>query len=247
MAIEALSFAVLTLTSIEAQKIRQTFFKILVCVLALQIENLVWAQRSTTVPFMSSSAPARPSQNKRDGDPIFFWIRSVDENGKSVDEALIKIAYEKAADFLRYRATELRDEAIRADLVETAVYAVSSAGRTEGFRDVRGYLFAVFKRLVDQRIGRDRRENTQLPADRDGGSRIVSREPEIEDQVYSRELLDVMREVMDEKTIWAWERRMLGYRLEEIAAELNVSADTLSTRLRRGRDAARKRLAGKKR
>ena len=72
-------------------------------------------------------------------------------------------------------------------------------------------------------------------------------EPEIEDQVYSRELLDVMREVMDDKTIWAWERRMLGYRLEEIAAELNVSADTLSTRLRRGRDAARKRLAGRKR
>jgi DNA-directed RNA polymerase specialized sigma24 family protein len=196
---------------------------------------------------MSPTAPARRSQNQRDGDPIFFWIRPVDESGKSVDEALIRVAYEKAGDFLRYRAAELRDEAIRADLVETAVYAVSNTGRTEGFRDVRGYLFAVFKRLVDQRIARDRRENTQLPADRDGGPRIVSREPEIEGQVYNRELLDVMREVMDEKTIWAWERRMLGYRLEEIAAELNVSADTLSTRLRRGRDAARKRLADRKR
>ena len=152
----------------------------------------------------------------------------------------IKAAYEKAPDFLRYRATELSDEAIRADLVENAVYAASGAERRESFRDVRGYLFAVFKRLVDQRIGRDRRENAPLPADRDG--RLVSRESEIEEQVYCREVLDILSEVMDEKTIWAWNRKLLGYKLEEIARDLNVSANTLSTRLRRARDAARQRL-----
>lgn len=193
---------------------------------------------------MSSSIPARHPPGKGSS---FFWIHALDTKGNSIDEEIINAAYAKAVDFRLYRAYELTDEAVRADLVEDAVDAVSTAEKSGEFRDVTGYLISVFKRLVDLRIWRDSRENSPLPSYLRGQSLVTSVPPRIEEQVYCREVLDVMKEVMDEETLWAWERKLFGYKLEEIASDLNVSADRLSTRLRRARDAARKRLSQKKR
>ncbi|HEX4231683.1 MAG TPA: hypothetical protein VHZ07_23645 [Bryobacteraceae bacterium] len=39
--------------------------------------------------------------------------------------------------------------------------------------------------------------------------------------------------VMPPEDRWAWERRLAGFEVQEIAADLNISPDCLSTRMRR--------------
>ena len=195
---------------------------------------------------MSLFVPTRGSQKSLERRAAFFWIPPVDSKGKPIDERLISGAYEKATDFLRYRARELRDEAVRANLVEQAVNASSVAARTEDFRDVKGYLFVAFKRLVDERIEKERRRDARIPDYYRSEGRLGRTAPNAEERVYNHELRDIIDLAIDKEMKWAWKQRMLGYTLEEIAPALKVSADTLSARMRRARDTARYLLFGRR-
>lgn len=169
----------------------------------------------------------------------FFWIRTIDDRGNAVDQRFAEAAYQKVADFRRYRRNDLRDGAVRAELVEKAVYRSSRAQKSEPVRDISGYIFRTFMRLVDEHIGRDKRiECHDTPkldqlGQREGSSAVE----DIENFIAQREVLDAM----DAETRWACTRRLCGYEVQEIAAHLNISPDCLSTRLRRGmREAAQK-------
>jgi DNA-directed RNA polymerase specialized sigma24 family protein len=94
-------------------------------------------------------------------------------------------------------------------------------------------------RLVDARIDRENKveqhETTRIDRllSRNTGSTVS----DIEVAIARREVLDAM----DQETRWAWTRRLYGYEVQEIAAQLDISPDCLSTRLRRGiREAAEK-------
>lgn len=177
-----------------------------------------------------------------DTSRAFFWISPTDERGIPVDKRFADAAYRKANDLRRYRSRELRDDAIRANLVETAVYRCSRAEREEPLTDVAGYLFRTFKRLVDEWIVRDQRiqhhPDEQLDRYNSPSSFV-----DVEEAVARREALDAM----DPESRWAWERRLVGFQVQEIARELNITPDCLSTRLRRGMEQAAGRLFGTRR
>ncbi len=165
----------------------------------------------------------------------FFWIPPVDEKGFEVDKLFEEAAYQKTRDLRLYRAQELLDEAVRAELVEKAVYAASRARKSEAVRDAKSYLFATFARLVDERItkerGLDHRPSPELAEFEAASARSkATTSTDIEQSILRRQVL----EAMSPEDRWIWERRLLGYEVQEIAAELNVSADCLSTRIRRG-------------
>jgi hypothetical protein len=183
---------------------------------------------------MPSAAPTDFLYPQQDHDQPFFWIRPADENGFEVDKRFAEAAYQKARDLRLYRAQELQDEAVRAELVEKAVYAASRARKSEAVRDAKSYLFATFARMADERITKERALDHMTPAELDQFhvASVRSKKAtltDIDDAIFRRQVLDAM----NAEDRWIWERRLLGYEVQEIAAELDVSADCLSTRIRR--------------
>ena len=189
---------------------------------------------------MSSSTPAEFLNLYRENSHVFFWIHPVDEKGFKVDKRLAKAAYQKARDLRHYRADELLDDAVRAELAETAVYIASRAKKSFPVLDAKAYVFKTFARLVDERIAKDNRLVVQATARLEELPEPVSHVwlDSLEDQVYRREVLDAMRP--EDRQLW--EKRMLGYELEELARELNVTPDCLSARARRGFEYALRKL-----
>jgi len=188
-----------------------------------------------------SVAPPFPDRQDNHRPPNRIWIREVDPEGRPVDPRFIEAAYRKENDFFRYRGDELNDEAIKANLIEESVYRASKAEKTEPLRDVAGYLFKVFANLVDRELARAPRLVDSephilelLPASRcETGQQMI-------DNIYLHEILsEISPEIR-----WAIQRRNLGYEVQEIATELEISADCLSTRMRRGLKLALKRLLG---
>jgi DNA-directed RNA polymerase specialized sigma24 family protein len=190
---------------------------------------------------MSSAVPTDSLCAHPDPKRVFFWISPVDKEGFRADTAFVEAAYDKANDFRLYRWQELTDEAVRADLVEKAVYAASRAQRGDSVRDPKGYVFTAFTRLVDAHITR---EDVVTPAPASELEQLQIRSA----PAKSTELPDLDRgilrgqilKVMPPEDRWAWERRLAGYEVQEIAADLNISPDCLSTRMRRAaKEAAR--------
>ena len=164
----------------------------------------------------------------------------MDEKGCKVDVRFAEAAYQKARDLRQYRAQELLDEAIRAELVEKAVYAASRATRSFPIRDIKAYVFTTFARLVDERIDKENRLGVEATARLEELPEPTSHTRGIscEDRVYRREVLDAMRP--EDRQLW--EKRIVGYEIEELAHEFNVSPDCLSTRARRGLEYALRKL-----
>jgi DNA-directed RNA polymerase specialized sigma24 family protein len=188
-------------------------------------------------------SPAFPIDRKNNRLPLesSLWINPVDKTGKSVDQKFIDAAKLKAPDLMRYRARELRDGAVRLNLIEAAVHRASRARKREPVHDFGAYIFTVFTRLVDTKIEVEKRL-VSVDADclEDFSAQQSDQDPGIDEAIHQGQILDAM----EESTRWAWSRRLLGYEVQEIAAELNISADCLSTRMRRGLKAAAAKLLG---
>jgi DNA-directed RNA polymerase specialized sigma24 family protein len=190
---------------------------------------------------MSSVFPTDFLDTRSDRERVFFWIRPVDDAGFVVDKVFAEAAYTRAQQLRLYRWRELTDEAVRANLVERAVYAASRARAGNSIEDPKGYVFTAFARLVDRYIAgqptlvdTSNLELEQLP--QSVGYAKSSSVHNLDDEIFQNQILDAM----PHQDRWAWERRIHGYEVQEIAATLNVSADCLSTRMRRcAREAAR--------
>ena len=172
---------------------------------------------------------------------VRIWLHEVDPDGRRVDPRFIEAGYGKEQEFFRYRADKLKDEAVIANLVEKAVYRASRAKRTEPISDIGGYLFRVFANLADREIARSPRIVSCEPVLADNLRRSRSQAgQQIIDRIQVREIFEAMEPALR----WAVERYTLGYGLQEIANEMDVSADCLSKRIRRGLKYTLKRLLG---
>lgn len=192
---------------------------------------------------MSSTAQPDSLYGHAGQDRPFFWIAVVDESGAQVDKRFAEAAYEKARDFRLYRSQELLDEAVRANLVEKAVYAASRAERLEPVRDVKAYIFATFARLVDERIAKEHDLEHASPSELERlqgarGGFTAQRQTNIEDAILQGQVLDAM--AAEDRRIW--ERRLLGYKVQQIAADMNVSVKCISMRMSRAIDRAAETL-----
>ena len=190
---------------------------------------------------MSSAFPTDFLGAHSDPGRVFFWIPPVDDTGFAADKTFTAAAYSRAQQLRLYRWRELTDEAVRANLVERAVYAASRARTGDSVEDPKGYVFASFARLVDRHIsGEDALIDTpdselaSLSQARASTNSVGTHD--LDDAIFQSQILNTM----SAQDRWAWERRIHGYEVQEIAATLNVSADCLSTRMRRcAREAAR--------
>jgi DNA-directed RNA polymerase specialized sigma24 family protein len=172
-----------------------------------------------------------PDEQKYRKQKSRIWLSEVDSRGIAVDPRFIEAAYRKESEFFRYRTDKLKDEAVVANLAEEAVYCASRAAKKEPLRDVSGYLFKVFCNLADKEIARSPQTISYEPqllenfpkARMENGQQII-------DHIQIREILDEL----DPDLRWAIRRRTLGFEVQEIAKAMNISADCLSTRMRRG-------------
>jgi DNA-directed RNA polymerase specialized sigma24 family protein len=170
-----------------------------------------------------------------------FWIPPVDDTGFAADKIFTAAAYSRAQQLRLYRWRELNDEAVRANLVERAVYAASRARTGDSVEDPKAYVCAAFARLVDRYIlGEDTLVDTPDSEldnlSQAGASTNAIGANDLDDAIFQSQILNTM----SPQDRWAWERRIHGYEVQEIASTLNVSADCLSTRMRRcAREAAR--------
>jgi len=191
---------------------------------------------------MSPAFPIDQDESDRVSRHPSLWINPVDATGNCVDQKFIDAAHLKAPDLMRYRARELRDGAVRLELIEAAVHRASRARKREPVRDFGAYLFSVFTRLVDSKIEVEKRL-VAVDADclEDFAAQHLGQDAGIDEVIHQRQILNAM----EESTRWAWSRRLLGYEVQEIAAELNITADCLSTRMRRGLKVAAAKLLGR--
>ena len=99
----------------------------------------------------------------------------------------------------------------------------------------------MFSNLADKEIARVPRTIDCEPQTLENFSRARTENGEqIIKQIQVREILDEL----EPDVRWAIMRRTLGYEVQEIAAEMNISADCLSTRMRRAVKQTLRRLRG---
>jgi DNA-directed RNA polymerase specialized sigma24 family protein len=172
-----------------------------------------------------------------------IWIPETDASGTVADPLFARVAYENQADFFKYRAEDFTDPAARADLLERAVFRASKAKNTCPLEDRRRYLFKTYAALVDDALSKSVRTLHTEPGSLEYLESTHSAndvEAEITNEIYRHEILGAMPD--EARTLW--ERRLLGYSFQEMAEEINESADTLNARARRGAKEAYRRLFG---
>jgi hypothetical protein len=190
---------------------------------------------------MSSAFQADFIGTRSSRERVFFWIPPIDDTGFAADKIFTAAAYSRVQQLRLYRWRELTDEAVRANLVERTVYAASRARTGDSVDDPKGYICAAFARLVDRHVlGEDALVDTPDSEldhlSQAHASTNAVRANDLDDAIFQSQILNAM----SPQDRWAWELRIHGYEVQEIAATINVSADCLSTRMRRcARDAAR--------
>ncbi len=185
-------------------------------------------------------APLAPEMDFSMGSQSLIWIPEVDAKGTVADPLFTKVAYEKQNEFFRYRADEFGDPAARADLLEQAVFRASKAKTKAPLESRHRYLFSTYRTLVDEALAGTVKTVSPEPYVFETLSGTNDSEQNIYDALLSREALEAMPE--DSRSVW--EMRLLGYSFEDIAEEVDESADTLNMRARRGVKEAIVRLFG---
>ncbi len=101
---------------------------------------------------MTSSAFPFPQKSSRKTSLI--WLGEVDPEGRLLDPSIKDLAYQKEADLVRYRASEMTDEAEVASLIEEATYRTSKAAGEKALSDPASYLYRTYTNLVDTTLRR---------------------------------------------------------------------------------------------
>jgi len=141
----------------------------------------------------------------------------------------------------RYRASEITDEAEIESLIEEAAYRASRAAHEKTLDNPASYLFKIYTHLVDRKL---RRTVKHFGMEAQVLSQIAhSGNPEI--TLVNSLTREKVFNSMDEKSRDLWERRLVGYGLDELAAEEGQSVDYLGKRLRRATERAMRRLLRK--
>lgn len=164
-----------------------------------------------------------------------FWIHKKDDNGRPLDENIVKAAEEAATTLARYRQHEIRCESTINAMLQSAVEAASKAKRKKAIDNPIGYLTLAYKRIVDRFLKRRRKlvtvDDTFLE-DLVNASGIIS----FEEWIHNRLLLEKLINSMDTETRRICNLMSQGYSMNEIAKQLHISANCLSKRHGRGVD-----------
>ena len=171
-----------------------------------------------------------------------FWIYNKDDEGRPLDETIVKTAEDIRSTLIQYRQKEIDCDSTVNTMLQGAVEAASKASRKNKIRNPKGYLVTVYHRLVDEFLDEQRQwmptEDSVLEHLANKVQRI-SWEDTINDRLVLRKLMDAMD--AETRQICYW--RLNGYSMNEIARELSVTPKLLSKRYRSGlKKAAKKTL-----
>ena len=172
-----------------------------------------------------------------------FWIHDKDEEGRALDEEIVKAAEEIAPIVTRYRQKEIRCESTANRLLQDAVEAASKARHSRPIENPTGYLTYAYKRIVDKFLNRQKRVvavDELFLEDLANSSESVS----YEGLIHDRLLLERLMQAMDPDTRRVCSARLDGYSMVEIARQLHVTPNCLAVRYMRGLKKAAKRVLG---
>ncbi len=92
--------------------------------------------------------PTNPPRRQKS----LIWLGDTDPQGRPLHPEIKELAYKKEADLIRYRSSEMTDEAVVASLIEEAVYRASRAAYKFNMSKPGAYLYCTYRRLVDQTL-----------------------------------------------------------------------------------------------
>jgi DNA-directed RNA polymerase specialized sigma24 family protein len=165
---------------------------------------------------------------KLDRREPLVWVSPTDRAGRPVDARFLEAVRLIGGDLLRYRSGEFDDVSAAAELIEVAVHRCSRVAQVKGVTNPTAYLTRTYRRLVDVEIAK-RRKHVELTAASESLERYDF-ESVMHDRIHVKKLLDSM----DDEIRKLYLRRLVGFSVDEIARERNLSAKRLSERMRRG-------------
>ena len=167
-----------------------------------------------------------------------IWLADVDSQGRRLHPDIEELAYSKQSELARYRADEIGDEAQITTLIEEAAYRTSAAAFEKTLEDPFGYLFRTYTNLVDKTLRKTIRSFGLEQHVLAHLARSESPEDDIIKELGRQQILACM----DEKGRQLWNRRLLGYTVEDLATQEGQNGDHVGKRLRRAMQGAVRRL-----
>lgn len=202
----------------------------------LRIDNGYSSTKVTKAVPMISAAPL---PQKPDANRSLIFIPEHDPEGRPIASWLREFAYAKQAQLASYRKDEMSDEAEVASLIEQAVFRTSKAISERAIDEPTRYLFQIYRNSVDRAIRKTVRAFGMEP---EVLAQVASSGSQTEDQLLKSLTCTAVMSAMDEKGRTLWEKHLLGYEIDELAAEEGQTVDYLGQRLRRATERALRRL-----
>lgn len=171
-----------------------------------------------------------------------FLLNSVDLLGREIDPAVLSVGNSIGPKAISYAEKLLGDPAVAMNLFEEAAASVSEAIRTKqasgsAVRDLAGYLFRTYIRLVGQAKQKDSMFSESLG---------IEAEAQISERDLVRAeaalLLDEIMSSCDRLTREVALRRLEGLSWKEIGERYGISGHAAEARFSKSLDRARKRL-----
>jgi hypothetical protein len=162
-----------------------------------------------------------------------FWLYKKDPKGRSIDEAILKIAEQIGPDLAPSGQKKVDCESTSNGMLQSALDGASQATQNATIENQPGYWTSVCKRIVDKFRARKKR---LVPADDSFLEVLANTEGagSFEDAMHDRLLVEKILKAMDSDTRRICQWRLQGYSMPEIAKELKITPDCLSVRYRRG-------------
>ena len=183
----------------------------------------------------------RPSRETKTGPP--FLLNSVDRFGRQIAPAVLSVSTEIGPRALAYAQNLIGDPALAINYFEEAAASVSAAieekkaSGAPAIRNVAGYLFRTFIRMVDDAKHKEKVRQESL---KDSGEvRIpLADEARMETAVLLNEVMEACDRASREVIVL----RLEGFTWKEIGKQFDISTHAAEARFSKALDHARKML-----
>jgi len=185
--------------------------------------------------------PMRPRPETKPGPP--FVLNTVDRFGRQIAPAVLSVSMQIGPRALAYAQHLIGDPALAMNYFEEAAAAVSAAieqKKTSGapaVRNVAGYLFRTFIRMVDDA---KHKENSREESLRESGEARILLPAEA--RVETAVLLNEVMETCDRPSREIIVLRLEGFTWKEIGKQFDISSHAAESRFSKALDHARKML-----
>jgi RNA polymerase sigma factor (sigma-70 family) len=183
----------------------------------------------------------RPSRDTKSGPP--FLLNSVDRFGRQIAPAVLYVSKEIGPRALAYAQNLIGDPALAMNYFEEAAASVSAAieeknaSGAPAIRNVAGYLFRTFIRMVDDAKHKEKVRQESLKES--GEVRIpLADEARMETAVLLNEVMDTCDRASREVIVL----RLEGFTWKEIGKRFDISSHAAEARFSKALDHARKML-----